>query len=73
MPAGVFLDGNRRERSYVCAPTADVGSGETPREKQGAAVDQLGGAVAPISAHFTPAKRCNHQVPAGKIAWRPAR
>jgi len=34
-------------------------------------VAQLGGAVAPSSAHFTPAKRCNHQVPAGKMASRP--
>ena len=34
---------------------------------------QLGGAVAPSSAHFTLAKRCNQHVPAGKMASRPAR
>jgi len=36
------------------------------RGKSWSCVGQLGGAVAPNSAHFTPAKRCNHQVPAGR-------
>ena len=68
-----FATDSRRERRYVCAPKAEAVPGEAPRKKPGAAVGQLGGAVAPNSAHFTPAKRCNHQVPAGKIASRPAR
>ena len=43
-----------------------VGSGETLRKGRKAGLEQHGGTVAPSSAHFTPAKRCNHQVPAGK-------
>jgi hypothetical protein len=68
-----FSADNGRERSYVCALRTDVGPGEAARKSVAAAVGQLGGAAAPPSAHFTPAKRQSHQVPAGKIASRPAK
>ena len=77
IPARAFLAVSRRtadvSAANVCTSKADVAPGEAPRNRPKVPVGQLGGAVAPNSVHFTPAKRCNHQVPAGKIASRPAR
>jgi hypothetical protein len=68
-----FATDNCREYGYVCTLKADVGPGQALQRKRKAAVGQLGGAVVATSAHFAPAKRCSHQVPAGKMASRPAR
>jgi hypothetical protein len=61
-----FSTNDRRERNYVCALRADVGPGETPLSRRRAAVGQLGGAMAPNSAHLGSNLRCAcHGTPCG--------
>jgi hypothetical protein len=52
--------------SAIFTLRTDVGPGEVAADGVGAIFAQAGGAVASGSARFAPAKRCNHQVPAGK-------
>ena len=57
----------------VSTETADASPGETPRMNRNSAAAQFGGAVAPLSAHLSPANLHSHHVPGGKSASRPAR